>query len=275
MDPYIQRLLQEAEWKAEKLTSYLRLVVMAVLMVLFLLQRHELPLTARAFWLLPVSFGVILGIAVVSSQRQWFRPWMPYVTTTFDVALVLVPLVSNLLANQLSLRFVMCVGPVWLMCPILAYTALRYRPLLAIYATSLFVVGLLVLVVPEWPRQNLLQGPSLIKTLDSYFTREANFLRLAMISSTAVVLGFAVFRSRRTLLRAIEETQRKANLARYFDSHLAETLAQNGIEDLRQGRHQMAAILFADIQGYTALAENLAPAELTRLWPFLSGPGGI
>ena len=54
-------------------------------------------------------------------------------------------------------------------------------------------------------------------------------------------------RARRTLVRATALAREKAKLARYFAKAMAGLLAERDLEELRQGRVQPAAVLFADI----------------------------
>jgi adenylate cyclase len=89
-------------------------------------------------------------------------------------------------------------------------------------------------------------------------------VRLLLVAATTVVLAITVARGRRTLLEAVVTAQRSANLARYLPSGLAPLLAEADVDALKHGRHQHAAVLFADIRGFTALSESLDPAAIAE-----------
>ena len=66
----------------------------------------------------------------------------------------------------------------------------------------------------------------------------------------------------RSLLQsAIDETRRRANLARYLPAEIAES----GLTALREGRRQAVAVMFVDMRGFTRRAETLDPAATGRL----------
>ena len=58
--------------------------------------------------------------------------------------------------------------------------------------------------------------------------------------------------------------QARANLARYFSPKLVETLAARG-KPFGPVRRQKLAVLFADIAGFTALAESVEPEEVIEV----------
>ena len=68
----------------------------------------------------------------------------------------------------------------------------------------------------------------------------------------------------REIRRQRDEAQRmRANLARYFSPNIVEVLAEQD-EPLGPVRRQDVAVLFADIVGYTGLAETMAPEEVMQ-----------
>ena len=84
----------------------------------------------------------------------------------------------------------------------------------------------------------------------------------------AVVASFAVARSRRLVLESVHAERARENLARYFSPDVAAELASKD-HDLGAARSQHAAVLFADIIGFTRLSETLGPEgtiALLREW---------
>jgi hypothetical protein len=85
-----------------------------------------------------------------------------------------------------------------------------------------------------------------------------------LIALTTCVLAVTVGRARRTLVEAVIAARRSANLSRYFASGLVPLLADAEVKVLKRGRRQPAAILFADIRGFTAMSEQLEPAAIAE-----------
>jgi adenylate cyclase len=77
-------------------------------------------------------------------------------------------------------------------------------------------------------------------------------------------MAVTVARGRRTLLEAVVAARRSANLSRYVPSGLLPLLAEADVEALKHGRRQHAAILFADIRGFTALSGSLDPEAIVE-----------
>ncbi len=84
----------------------------------------------------------------------------------------------------------------------------------------------------------------------------------------AVIASFAVARSRQLVLESVRSERARENLARYFSPDVAAELASDE-HDLGAARRQHAAVLFADIVGFTRLSESLGPEgtiALLREW---------
>ena len=84
----------------------------------------------------------------------------------------------------------------------------------------------------------------------------------------AVIASFAVARSRQLVLESVRAERARENLSRYFSPEVAAELASDE-HDLGAARRQDAAVLFADIVGFTRLSESLGPEgtiALLREW---------
>ena len=80
----------------------------------------------------------------------------------------------------------------------------------------------------------------------------------------AGILAAGVWRCRRLVLRQAVAARERANLARYFAPTMVDRLAQAD-QPLGAVRAQPVAVLFADIAGFTRLAEHEAPERVIAL----------
>lgn len=80
---------------------------------------------------------------------------------------------------------------------------------------------------------------------------------LGIILGASIAVAGRMVRERR-LRREVE--RQRGNLARYVPPTLADTLADRQ-EAVFDGREQMAAILFVDLQGFTSASESRSPSE--------------
>ena len=131
-----------------------------------------------------------------------------------------------------------------------------------VYATCLVAVGLGAFLFTDLRSE---AESSLAEHLEVVFRPATNVIRLALLTSAGFVLALAAMRARRTLVRATALARERANLARYFAKPMAGLLAERDFDELRQGRVQPAAVLFADVRGFTALAEEMTPTGVASL----------
>jgi adenylate cyclase len=101
-------------------------------------------------------------------------------------------------------------------------------------------------------------------TLELIFGPGHNAVRLSLVALTTLVMAITVARGRETLLEAVIAARRSANLSQYLPSGLLPLLAEADVEALKRGRRQHAAIVFADIRGFTALSESLDPRAIAE-----------
>ena len=81
-------------------------------------------------------------------------------------------------------------------------------------------------------------------------------------------LALLVRRSRTLVTERVDAERTRGNLARYFSPKVVETLAERD-EPLGRVRRQSVGVLFADLVGFTTMAEEMTPEEvLTMLRDF-------
>src|SRR5215831_17936538 len=77
-------------------------------------------------------------------------------------------------------------------------------------------------------------------------------------------LALLVRRSRALVAERADAERARGNLARYFSPKVVDTLAERD-EPLRRVRRQAVGVLFADIVGFTTMAENMTPEEVMAM----------
>jgi adenylate cyclase len=259
------RLLLDAEIEAERTVSLIR-VAMAVglaLLIAATVAGMGLPSevirtqVAAAYAILAVYLG--LGLVAWRLARPGrLRPWMPWVFTTGDGALLLFNIAFNAENLGVSMAFATVFPVVWLAPLTVSFTVLRYRPGLQAYSGALLVLGMAAL---GWSHGAAPVGPL---PPAASFALPPNLMRLAMFAGCVAVLVLAAKRRRDLLTRAVDETARRAEYQRYLPPPVADLVARGEIDRLRRGWRAEAAMLMVDIRGFTGLSETLDPAALGR-----------
>ncbi len=261
-----ERLLAEAEIEAERTVAVLRMLMGAGLLALLVVALGGL--AAPPPELMRRQAGMAVAVLVLYSALgvlSWrlarpgvLKPWMPWIFTTADAALLLFNVAFNADNLGVSLAFATAFPVLWLAPLVLSFTALRYRPGLQAYGGALIVGGLLALAAIEGAQPT---GPAIpIAT----FAVPPNVMRLGMLAGFAAVLVLAAYRRRALLARAVVEAERRAEYQRYLPPPVAALVAAGEIDRLRRGWRIEAAIVLVDIRGFTSLAETLAADEVGR-----------
>jgi adenylate cyclase len=154
--------------------------------------------------------------------------------------------------------YVASVTTTWAVFLLLSLAALRYDGRIVLYATALFAIGLSAIMIFADSAEDTFPAS---ETWPHLFSPGRNLLRIALLVATGVVLAIAVFRARMTLVRAVKSARERGNLARHFAKPVAALVAAQG-QSASAGRQQLAAVMFADIRGFTTRSEKLTPTEL-------------
>ena len=266
-----EHLYWQAQVRAEVTVGNLRAIIAVILGVAFLVavispdpfgegmrdwQIVVAGVTIAAYFLL----GLATRAVAASSS---FRPWMSWAFVACDVGFIMISLVLGVINLDLPPGFLISYPVIWLIPVVLAFGAIRYDPGVQIFITVLIVLGLIAVFVFAAARSGT-EIPGVPFQLALLLQAPPNVMRLVMITLAGIVLVVATLQSRDLLRRAIAEAQRRSNLTRYFPPQIADWLSEASPDELRRGRRQTVAVLFADIRGFTARAEAMTPDALER-----------
>ena len=111
--------------------------------------------------------------------------------------------------------------------------------------------------------------PDATLTLTAYFN--PNYLSVLKYGYEVVIfllisagLALLVWRSRGLVAERAEAERARGNLARYFSPKVVDVLAERD-EPLGRVRRQTVGVLFADLVGFTTLAEDMTPEEVMAM----------
>ncbi len=154
---------------------------------------------------------------------------------------------------------------------LLMQAAFSFRPRLLLWTGLSGVVAwtLGFLWIVTRPETIVLPGSGRAAQLPVYFDR--NFASLIKFENEIIVfllvsagLALLVRRSRSLVAERAAAERARGNLARYFSPKVVETLAERD-EPLGRVRRQAVGVLFADLVGFTTMAEDMTPEEVMAL----------
>ena len=268
----IDQLILEAEFEVERMIGLVRVTVALLLLSWFMASfsldnSSTSSFVAEPTFVVPIALGGFLIVGLASfllARARLFRPWMAFALTATDAAVVSAGLFAVLRTAASTGNWLPLLPGLWVAPLLLTLGALRYRPAVQIWATLWLVLGLGISVLtlgfdPQGPTSGAGQQ------IDHLLSIVPTVVRGILLSLTGLIGALVMWRSRALLLRAVTETARRANLARFLPNEIAPLLDSDQIETWRKGRRQQVAILFVDIRDSTALAELMDPTRLSVL----------
>jgi adenylate cyclase len=254
---------------------------------------RALALAALGAWLLyftPFPFvyyylGILLLFVVfgfayrIMGEAYPAQEWVGYVFITLDVVLLTFallvpnPLDADPWPRQVALRL----GNFPYFYVFLAGTLLSYSPRQVIWAgvtiavvwagAVAYIVGLPDTLTaadyPEWA--NMPPARRLEVFLFPYFIDVPQVLKdVFIVLIVTGILASVVWRMRRLAFRQADVERQRTNLARYFSPGLVDELAGQR-NTLEKDAVQDTAVMFLDIRGFTAFAEQLSPETTLAL----------
>lgn len=267
MTPQAQRIFFEAEAQAEWYIGILRMIMSTSLaVVLFVtvwftgLPDSEALESQLVYAAMTMASYFALGLVIIFVIRAGqFRAWMAWPSALIDCVFILLGSWLSLLNMGLSGQFVAAFPTIWLIPVVLACGALRFNPALLACMSLVLIAGFAAILTIPFMATEAEARAGLI----FLFGWPPNFVRIVMISLAALVLVLASMRIRALLRRSIDEAEARGQLTRFLPAELNDQLTARGIDALRAGRQQRMAILFVDIRGFTATAENMTAPDLS------------
>lgn len=264
-------MLREADAHAEGLLGVVRMAVAAALAAALTLAMNAASRPDAATLDLQINLAAaiiaayfLLGLATATIVRLGaYAPWMAWLTATLDILLIGANLWLNVRVSQISSLYMFAFPAALLPALVLTFGALRFRPWIQVWVTCLMCMILIAVLYSD--NQGLVAGVLPPERLLTTFAPPPNFVRLVMTVAVGAVVAVAVWRGRGLLREVLAAAEQQANLTRFLPAGLASDMSDDAIGRLRAGRSATLAILFVDIRGFTALAEEATPVAVANL----------
>ncbi len=210
-------------------------------------------------------FAVIsLSLAYARRQPSWFRILSPLV----DIGVLLLLIWSFHIQYQQPASFVLKAPTLLYIFIFIALRSLLFDPVYVIVTGVSAAVGWLALVSYAVS----IDGQSMItRDYVEYMTSNnvllgAEFDKVLSIILVTVIIAVAMGRARALLVAATAEGTRARDLERFFEPDVARQITESETEIVPgRGQARSAAILFADIRGFTDMVAQTPPDEIISL----------
>ena len=277
VEPRLRKAFSAAALASLRMAMLAKLAASGIVAVFLVIQ---FPNWAVTWWLALAALFAAAGILQYRLAKARPRAWQKYAFMLFDVALIaFASLLRNPLIDyggvplQLDLRFQ---SFLYLFIP-LALSIFSFTPRFVLFTGGCIAAVWLAAVAPIVLRPDtvtLLDMPNFatatIRDKTEYLLKPT-FVHLANLTQEVVILlvvalllALGVSRQMGLVVRQIAAERSRAALARYFSPNMVDEIAALD-RPLGEVRAQQAGVLFADIVGFTDLAERLGPEKTMEL----------
>lgn len=246
-------LFWTAEQEAERLHAVVRTVVVCTFWGLLLFSGAGHHHNTIAFAAL-IAYSALTALTWVAVLRHWRDARLTVAMVILDVALVVVQVWLIALSAGLPMRHLFLSPPATIIYLVVAQNALRFQPM------PVLLGGLAAVILLTAAGFIPLMSRDVSSTAaTSLYWPSLPIVTLVLMT---IVLWFQARRTRALVDRTVSCAVRAGNLARFFSPAIARYLAMNETGSGKLGERCQIAVLFADIRGFTSMAEQLVPEEL-------------
>lgn len=270
-----ERLVKEfrkAELAGLKYAAIARVFALVIILVLLFVLNGW-----RASFYIP-HFLVFAGIPAIHyalARGPSRRFWHSYALFALDAALLTFTLLypNPLNGVEWPLSTLFRFGNFLYFFVLLALVALTYSPRLMIWTglVSAIFWAIGVSIVVGMPGVLTEAAPVtdseawLARFLDPFYVSlDLRLQESVVLLVVAGILAISVWRSRQLAIGVVRSARQRTNLARYFPPDIVDQLAETD-DPFGEIRSQSVAVLFADIVGFTHMAEEVSPQEIVEM----------
>ena len=262
------KLIEKSDIEAERLISIIRMTLASMLffgVATILYQSKSVGLETRQFELYGLLTGAVCYFVLGAfnfycATEARLKPWMTWVFNLGEIAIVSAQLYIDVADSNTSSLLTFASPVLMIVALVICVQVLRYQILLHVYS-SLLLVGLCVLVMFHKPQIGNPLSAQAANELQLLYTVPPNIMRLIMLSTMALLVGIAVYRSRKLIETVARDTEIAVNRNRFLPSGLSEVMTDENLESLRSGEERELAVMFVDIRGFTQFSEEAGPRE--------------
>ncbi len=266
----VQENIARQQQDGEKLIGWVQLALVLTFSSLYALS----PKTGAHAMFQPVPwaislYGLFTIIRLISAYKNFLPKWLLIGSIIMDMGLLMFLIWSFHIQYEQPASFYLKAPTVMYVFIFIALRALRFEPryiLLTGLAAVSGWVGMVLYVVMSDP-----QNTMITRNYVDYLTSNAVLIgaevdKIISMAVVTVVLAVAALRAQRNLNMAILDHTAAEDLSRFVSREVADriTSADQAIQP-GDGESRVASIIFADIEGFSTVSENLSPQDLAQM----------
>ena len=267
----VEQRVRAQEAASEVLVGWIQLAIVVGFAIVYFLARktfrpdapfHPVP------WVLAAYLGFTL-LRLVLAYRNQLAEWMRYLSIVIDVSLLIGLIWSFHLQYMQPPSFYLKAPAVLYIFIFVALRTLNFDARKVVTAGAVAILGwlaLVVYVITIDPHDSMITHDYVHYLTSNSVLIGAEIDKVISISVVTAILAYAIARNRRLLTHAVTESASNQDLARFVPAEVASLIkASDDAVQVGAGEPREATMLFLDLEGFTSLAERLAPRDLVRI----------
>ena len=268
--PRVRAAIRLQENGAEILVKLIQLTVVGIWGALYLASPK--PELASGFSPVPLALSAYLVLNLIGlawALRLGLPDWAVYVNIVIDVSMLMILIWSFHVQYGQPPSFYLKAPTLLYIFIFIAVRALRFQARFVIATGIVAALGWLTMtayVVFSDPTNTMITRNYVDYMTSNSVLIGAEIDKIISILVVSLILGLAIRRAHRLLVRATAESVAARDLSRFFDQSVAEKIrSSEQIVEPGQGVRRDAAILFVDIRGFTVMAAPMKAGDVVAL----------
>ena len=267
----VREAIQEQGDATERLIGWLQLLVILVFATLYGLSPKTAP-TGDVIQPVPWAIGAYFLFTILRlwlAYRISLPGWFLLVSIVIDMGLLFGLIWSFHIQYMQPASFYLKAPTILYVFIFIALRALRFEPRFVIAAgfiAALGWLGLVLYVITIDPSDTMITRDYVAYMTSNTILLGAEFDKMVSIVVVTLILGAALIRGRRLLVRAVAESAAAQELSRFFAPEIAKRIRGSDRQIAAgSGEAREAAIVNFDMRGFTRYAETHAPDSVMGL----------
>ncbi len=268
MPPRLLEAIRLQQDSSEVLIGWIQLAVVLIFAALYTLAPKTFTEEAEFApvpWALAAYF-MFTVIRLTLAHNKRLPDWLLYVSVVADITLLFGLIWTFHIQYDQPASFYLKAPTLLYVFIFISLRALRFEVRFVAAAGAVAAVGWLLMmlyVVTHDP-----QGEMITRDYVQYMTSNsmllgAEFDKVISILMVTTILAIALHRARGLLVQSVVESTAARDLSRFVPTEVAQQLKSSDHEMLAgEGEVQQTTVLFADVEKFTTLCENMPPTEL-------------
>ncbi len=268
MPPRLLEAMRIQQDSSEVLIGWIQLGVVIVFAVLYTLAPKtfsEEVEFAPVPWALSAYF-LFTVIRLVLAHHRKLPDWLLYVSVVVDIALLFGLIWTFHIQYDQPPSFYLKAPTLLYVFIFISLRALRFEARFVATAGAVAAVGWLMMMFYVMTHDP--QGEMITRDYVQYMTSNsmllgAEFDKVISILMVTTILAIALHRARGLLVQSVVESTVARDLSRFVPTEVAQQLKSSDHEMIAgEGEVRQTTVLFADVEKFTTLCENMSPTEL-------------